>query len=51
LDSQDRAAFEDIEILTVSVFGELLQKLWLPLTAGVSCIAAVNKIVYYSHPH
>jgi hypothetical protein len=35
LDSQGRAAFEDIEFLTVYAFGELLQKLWLPLTAGV----------------
>jgi hypothetical protein len=35
LDSQDRAAFEDIEFLTVYAFGELLQKCWLPLTAGV----------------
>jgi hypothetical protein len=35
LDSQDRAAFEDIEFLTVYAFSELLQKPWLPLTAGV----------------
>jgi len=35
LDSQDRAAFEDIEFSIVYAFGNILQKPWLPLTAGV----------------
>jgi hypothetical protein len=35
VDSQDRAVFEDIEILTVYTFGNILKKPWLPLTAGV----------------
>jgi len=35
LDSQDRAAFEDVEFLILYAYGEFLQKPWLPLTAGV----------------
>jgi hypothetical protein len=35
VDSQERASFENIEFLSVYTFGNILQKPWLPLTAGV----------------
>jgi hypothetical protein len=44
LDSQGRAAFEDVEFLTLFAFGELLQKPWLPLTAGVIPQGTMNRI-------
>lgn len=43
MDSQDRAAFEDIEFLAVFTFGNILQKPWLPPTAGV-IFAAKRKL-------
>ena len=44
MDSQNRAAFEDIEFLAAFTFGNILQKPWLPLTAGVIRLVHVKQM-------